>query len=659
MRFAIPALFLSLALTGCAIGPTASPSSQQGLVLQGEVHGGQQPIAQAHVYMFAANTTGYGGPGIAPSSSNASVSVFTAAATGQSDSVGPYILTSSTGNFTFPTYTCIPNTQVYLYVLGGNPGDGTNTSSALLAALGNCPTADNFNTSVPYISINEITTVAAAYALAGFASDATHVSSSGSALAKTGIANAFANAGNLANVATGAALATTPGGNGTVPHDEIITLADILASCINSNGAVTNNPTATNCYTLFTNTLAFSTGTQPSDTATAAINIAQNPSSNVGNLFSLAAAKSPYTTTSNYSQPADWSIGITFTGGGLVGPTAVAIDGTGNAWAINGYTNNVTELSNLGAALSQSTGYTGGGLSYPSAIAIDSSGNAWIANSGATSVSKFSPTGAAISSSAGYTGGGVFTPTGIAIDGLGNVWTSNVVSISKLNSSGTAISSSSGYRGGGLNTPSAIAFDGDGNAWITNSGNSSVSKFSSAGTAITSSAGYTGGNMNDPVALAINSSGDVWVPSANSDSFTELSNSGAILSPSTGFYRGQSFNGPIALDGAGNEWIARSGYIEGFSSTPTYLGILAVNGGATTTYGVAVDGSGDIWVAGNNNSTLVELIGAATPVITPICAGLPATPIANGSSNLGARPLIAVLSIPSTKFGDPFIATLR
>ena len=98
--------------------------------------------------------------------------------------------------------------------------------------------------------MNEVSTIATAYAIAGYATDATHVSSSGSTLAATGIANAFASVTNLETLNTGVALATTPvanGGNGTVPQSEINTLANILASCVNSSGAVTGPPNPTPC----------------------------------------------------------------------------------------------------------------------------------------------------------------------------------------------------------------------------------------------------------------------------------------------------------------------------------------------------------------------------------------------------------------------------
>ena len=96
--------------------------------------------------------------------------------------------------------------------------------------------------------VNEVSTVATAYAIAGFATDALHVASSGTALAQTGIANAFANATNMETLQTGVALATTPVGGGTVPQAEINTLADILAACVN-----TTAPSSSACSNLFPN----------------------------------------------------------------------------------------------------------------------------------------------------------------------------------------------------------------------------------------------------------------------------------------------------------------------------------------------------------------------------------------------------------------------
>ena len=98
-----------------------------------------------------------------------------------------------------------------------------------MAALGSCPSATG---PAGYVVVNEVSTVAAAYAMAGFATDATHVGSSGTALALTGIKNAFANAANLETLSTGAALGGTPRGEGGVAQAAVNTPPANLPGCV-------------------------------------------------------------------------------------------------------------------------------------------------------------------------------------------------------------------------------------------------------------------------------------------------------------------------------------------------------------------------------------------------------------------------------------------
>jgi hypothetical protein len=197
--------------------------------------------------------------------------------------------------------------------------------------------------------MNEVSTVAAAYAVAGYATDAVHISSSGTSLAKTGIANAFANATNLADLPSSAALATTPGGNGTVPQAEIDTLADILASCVNT--ANTNSGAASStCAALFA--LATSDGTttgkQPSDTATAAINIAHHPALNVSALYAMnGGTTSPFQPILS-ATPNDWTVRLAFSsayqGTNPETTNTLAVDGYGNVWAVGPFCGTVAPL---------------------------------------------------------------------------------------------------------------------------------------------------------------------------------------------------------------------------------------------------------------------------------------------------------------------------
>jgi sugar lactone lactonase YvrE len=629
---------LSLALTGCTIATTSSPTASSGAAIRGIVHGGQQPIVGAHVYLFAANTTGYGGAGIAASSSNASISLLSAASTGVSDSIGAYVPTGAGGSFTITgAYTCTPNSQVYLYVLGGNPGAGTNSAAGLMAILGNCPSGGSFAAATPVVVVNEVSTVAAAYAFAGFATDATHVSSSGTALAQTGIANAFANAANLYNVSGGLiALSTTPAGNGAVPQSRLNTLANILSTCVNSSGA-----NSVSCTTLFSS--AMNGSIMPSDTATAAINIAHNPGANVANLFSLSTASPPFAPTLSVA-PNDFTIAISFTGGGLSQPVDVAIDGSDNVWVTNGTAESISEFAPNGSALSPSTGFTGGGLSgtitnVVNGIAVDTAGAIWIANP-TGSLSKFSANGSPISGISGYTGGGLNIPDLLAVDASNNIWTGNRgnYSVSEFSSTGTPISGVNGYTGGGLASPSGIAVDASGNIWAADNGISgqnggnSLSKLTSAGASVSGIAGYTGGGLLNPFALAIDPQGNIWTTDTNGDinksygALSEFTSSGVPISGSSP-YSGGGLNGiaGIAIDSAGNVWAANSNgnSISEFNSTGTAVtGSSGYRAGLSSPAFLAIDGAGDVWVTNLGNNSISEFIGLAAPVVTPIVANL-------------------------------------
>jgi hypothetical protein len=281
----------ALILSGCmAVTGTVSPPSDPastvvtGSALAGMVHGGEAPIAGAQLYLYAANTSGTWPAGY----SNASVSLLTSATGNPPDANGNYYVTSNasgtwsiTGDYTCPS----ANTQVYLYSIGGNPGlaSGPNPNAGLLAGLGSCGSLS----AATFVIVNEVSTIATAYAIAGYATDALHVSSPSDSLALQGLANAFAAIPNLEFEIIpnywGTAIVTTPAGNGAVPQAEINTLANILGACVQTAG-----PSSTACTTLFSNSMNGTT--PPTDTATAAINIAHNPGANVSTLFGLQSS---------------------------------------------------------------------------------------------------------------------------------------------------------------------------------------------------------------------------------------------------------------------------------------------------------------------------------------------------------------------------------
>ena len=674
--------------TGCSLTSTAphTPESNSAPVA-GILHGGRQPISGAELFMFAADQTAY---------NHASDSLIKAYTTGSypstldTNAADPtygdyYITTSSTGAFEFAAaqYSCTAGQQVYLYALGGNPGSGVNSAAGLLAVLGACQSDGGFKpyssaSEISYVNMNEISTIAAAYAFAGFATDAVHVSSSNTTLAATGLTNAFANAANLFTITSAnntVALTEPIGGNGTVPQTTIDTLANILAACVNSTG-----PSSTACSTLFEG--ATSNGvictsppcsTEPSDTASAAINLAHYPyTTKVSTVYNIVGSTAVPYEPALTTAPTAFTIALEFTGGGIDETNGIAIDGSGNAWIANfassssvnsGY-GSVTELSSSGTVLSGASGYIGGGLNGPYAVAVDSSGNAWITNYNDDSITELTSDGIPpVTVIDPFTGNNLDGSVGVAIDGLDDIWIANSVSNPGVNSRKGSVSaftiggsgSDLSYSGGSMNAPYGIAIDGAANVWLSNFSGNSVTELSYHGAVLSDSGNgaYTGDGLNEPVGIAIDASGNAWIENYGGNSVTELSHSGAVLSDSgSGAYTGGGMNEPsgIAIDGSGNAWIANyassnsvnsgKGSVTELSSSGTVLSGASgyIGGGLNVPFGIAIDGSGNAWIENYNNNSVTEFIGAATPVITPICAGLPSTLNSNGASTLGTKP---------------------
>jgi streptogramin lyase len=641
--FAFVLSSVALLLCACAGMPvptTSSTDSAPGTVLHGSVHGGQNPIAGAHVYLYAINNAGYGGPGIAPSTTNASISLLQSASNTTEDTNGKYYVTTDQyGNFKITSdYTCPSNyAHTFFYASGGDPGLGSGVNSAITLTA----PADACNTNSS-TDINEVSTVITAYVYAGYSSDPLHISSSNTALAATGLNNTANTLANLEDVNMSVALATTPGLNGTVPQQEINTLANILAACVNSTG-----PASTPCSTLFSN--ATNNGVNAPDTATAALNIAHNPGlspTSIANLFGLQTPSSPFQPPlPSTPVPNDFTIAISYSGGGLNSPVPLAIDKSGNVWVGNTATgaNTVSEFSPLGVP-NASSPFSGGGIEDPFSIAIDKSGNIWTANVTPNSLSEISSTGTPATNSP-YTGGGLNAPYAIAFDQLGHVWVVNNVgsSLSEFSAAGLAITTPPGDQGGGINNdPISLAIDASGNIWVTDSITlGAISEFYSSGTSagmpISASTGDTGGGLADPWGIAVDANGNVWVAdSSSTESRISLFGAGGTAISSSLGYTGGGLDVPegIAIDGAGNVWVANRGStatsapypdssISEFNSAGTALSpSTGYQAGLNISLSLAIDGSGNVWTTNSNLNTVTEFVGAASPVVTPIVANL-------------------------------------
>jgi hypothetical protein len=435
----------AVALTGCQGGTSMiapqNPAITAAASARGRVIGGQQSVSGASVYLYAAGAGGYG---------SAASSLLTSSAGNQDGSGNWYVKTDANGNWAITgDWSCPASpSPSYLYVLsvGGNPGlASANPNLALLAALGPC---GGVNSST-YVVVNEVTTVAGIWALSPFMTGMTNIGSS--ATNQLGLADAFSAISSVANVATGTASGPSLPAGATLPIAKINTIANILASCVNSTGGVAGDSSP--CGKLFTATTVNSVA--PTNTVAAALNMAQHSASNVSALYALQTANPPFVPSLS-GAPNDLTIAINYTRGGLNAPTAIAADQSGNLWVANSGSDAVSWFDTLGNSKLGTTGTSLGGV--PAGIAIDLGGNAWATASNNDVYELSSSNGSVVGSPLT----GFDLPAGIAIDPTAEIWVVNNANntVSAVNSSGAPLAGSP-FSGAGISAPAAIAINGN------------------------------------------------------------------------------------------------------------------------------------------------------------------------------------------------------
>jgi sugar lactone lactonase YvrE len=615
---------LCLALiSGCGVGPAAAPNPVQ-LALTGRVHGGQQAVAGAQIQLYAAGAAGNG---------SASAPLLNSPVISGSD--GSFSITSD--------YSCpSASSQVYLVATQGNPGlgsGGNNPALAMMAPLGSC---GNLSPS-QFIWINEVTTVAAAWALAPFEADLTHIGAS--ATNAQGLANAFLDAQLIANTSNGT-VATLPS-NLKTETGKIYGLADAVAACINSDGSASSP-----CPQLFAAATPTG-GSAPANTWDATMNVVKNPGNNVGGVFAVIGSTPPFP-TSLTKTPSDWTLSLTVTGGGVYSPTTLAVDSQGDVWVadyqasaslgnglLSGFNPQGTPLS--------ATGYGASVLHADYGLTIDPQDNIWVTvedspSHGDTkgSLVEFSgiSSGSALGTPTVFSDSSINYPYAAAADSNGNILipnysvpasgsTTNLVVLTPSSSTYTKESTASL-----IGFPVALAPDTAHGVWITSQDASYASAvhLDSNGNVLfsTDCCGSVDG-------VSLDTQGNVWLADynasdANGDpggAVTQLAPDGTTLQA---FVTGGGIYEPsyIAIDAANTVWVTNS---HSASSEVKYESFSEVSGANGTVvspatgfgldadlllpYAVAVDPSGNLWISNNFGDSLVMFFGMATPTKTP------------------------------------------
>ena len=583
-----------------------------GVAFAGTVSAGTQAVAGSSVKLFAAGTAGNGSP---------ATPLLIAALT-----------TDSTGSFSVPAgYSCpTAASQLYAVARGGQLGTAAaNSTIAFITSLGAC----NQLVAASHVVLNEVTTVATVWAFSQFLAPGANIGAS--ATNTVGIANAAATAASLANPHTGTSPGATFPSNGASPASKINTLANILNTCTSQSSS------STAC----SNLLSPATGPalQNQDTLDATLRIIHNPAANVAALFTQSTSQAAVFTPALTTAPSDWTLYVTFTGGGMNYPAGIGVDANGNVWVgsyfLAGSTDpnagSAAELSPIGQQLFPS-GISGYGLNNIYGLAIDPANNAWITNEaspgsvngGLGSVTVLNPSGQPLSGTTGFTAGGVYYPIAIAIDTDSSAWVLDYGNshLTHLSNSGAPLSGATGYTSSYFVFPAALAIDAAHNVWVTNQEDVTVTKVSPDGQTFTN---FT--CCNGSSGLAIDQQGNVWVSNFYGNSVSRISSTGSVVSNGT-YTANNTLLSPqaTAVDGNGNVWVGgfHAGYLTelaGATSVTPAPGqpISPAAGWAPDAklfgaYAIVIDPSGNIWVSNLYGASVTEFIGMAAPVKTPL-----------------------------------------
>ena len=324
------------------------------------------------------------------------------------------------------------------------------------------------------------------------------------------------------------------------------------------------------------------------------------------------------------------------TNASLYYPNDVAVDASGNLFIADSYGNVIRKVDTNGIITTVAGGgpdYPGDGgpatnasLDWPSGVAVDASGNLFIADSYSNVIRKVDTNGIITTVAGGgndglgdggaATNASLYYPNGVAVDASGNLFiadTGNNV-IRKVDTNGFITTVAGGgpdYPGDGgpatnasLVWPSGVAVDASGNLFIADSYGSVICKVDTNGSITTVAGGgkdglgdggaATNASLDWPSGVAVDASGNLFIADTDNNVIRQVDRNGIITTV------------------AGN-------------GIPNYSGDggPAANASLCNPNGVAVDTSGNLFIADSCNGRIREvMLFASSPTLT-LCHATP------------------------------------
>ena len=322
-------------------------------------------------------------------------------------------------------------------------------------------------------------------------------------------------------------------------------------------------------------------------------------------------------------------------------PSKVTFDRAGSLFIADSSSHRVRRVDATGTittvAGTGETGYSGDGglaihatLNEPYDVAFDRAGNLFIADRRNHCVRRVDTSGIITTVATGLR-----YPRGLAVDGAGNIFIADTDnhSIRKVDRSGTittvAGTGRNGYSGDNgpavaaqLAWPRGVAVDGLGNVLIADSWNNSIRRVDAAGIISTIAgigvAGFggdggpaAGAALHIPYGVAVESSGNLFIADTGNHRVRQVDSSGTITTVA-GPRKNVQFPGGFRGDGG-----------------------LAINAYIRFPEGLALDGSGNVYIADTDNDRIRVMTQPRPPPSAP--TRLRATAVSVNAINLAWR----------------------